>query len=106
MADNKTADIKMSTASKTRKSLSKLQKMKDDRTSCHFGRDGLADRLPRLPCCQFRLWCGVQRRLRRHHDEEAEAKEGCRSHPDHQQAGHQGGWHGDEETRQSRMISA
>ncbi len=30
MADNKTADIKMSTASKTRKSLSKLQKMKDE----------------------------------------------------------------------------
>lgn len=30
MADNKTADIKMSTASKTRKSLNKLQKMKDE----------------------------------------------------------------------------
>lgn len=30
MADNKSADIKMSTASKTRKSLSKLQKMKDE----------------------------------------------------------------------------
>ena len=30
MADNKSADIKMSTASKTRKSLNKLQKMKDE----------------------------------------------------------------------------
>ena len=30
MADNKTADIKMSTASKTRKNLNKLQKMKDE----------------------------------------------------------------------------
>ncbi len=43
MADNKTADIKMSTASKTRKSLSKLQKMKDEGEKMA---GGLPDALP------------------------------------------------------------
>ncbi len=41
MADNKTADIKMSTASKTRKSLSKLQKMKDEGEKMAGGEEAL-----------------------------------------------------------------
>ena len=41
MADNKSADIKMSTASKTRKSLSKLQKMKDEGEKMAGGEEAL-----------------------------------------------------------------